>query len=272
MWPVNDKDIAVSESNANNWKIELKLVKYFQGNYQFLRNIYDYHYVKFNWFCVKIKSVQYIAYSGPAAFDEKIVSIGVNNMMFDKYPFYACTNIEQRFDWGAESTPQSIDYLSQYPGTKTITPTSKKPIAFLWKVPQPWRQYVDCGVVRGTTTDSHLYGWFEAMLGTKNIRSPTVLYGGHPNWWHKMLPHTEADPSGTKDYVYGNTILHLEFTVGCTFRGRKVMGAVPITDDCEISKAVNSMNDKPTMDVLKIPVKEKAAVTPARGPRKNSLT
>lgn len=103
--------------------------------------------------------MQYIGYSGPPQYDKtQFISIGVNNMMFNRYPFYVCTDIEQNFNWSEEENPQQIDYLTQYPGTKRIYPTSKKPATFLYKVPAPWRQYVDTGVVRRTTTDQHING------------------------------------------------------------------------------------------------------------------
>lgn len=220
-WPVSNTS---DPNNANylTWDSRFDMSNYISNtNFQFFRNLLDYQWVKINYFAIKIHEILYIGISQNGT--------GVTAIQGNKYPMYFCWDVEQEMAWPGDSggsrytiTPQA---LTQYEGTKSIQPSSKRPISFVWKVPMVWRQFLSTDQVntalRSDPTPT-ISSFFEDLTNIKNLRVPSKLLGTHANWWQFAFMPKEV--VGGVDVVSMRTQLGITFYCGATFRGRRIMG------------------------------------------------
>lgn len=213
--------VVAASDNASAFQVDLQIAKFFSGNVQFERNMREYHYVKFNYFAVHFNSVSHLGYQDIVTRETspKAVPEGVTALNFPRMPFYCGWDLEDPIDL---KTTTVVD-MTQYPYMKKIYANSRKPAKFVYKVPQPWRQFYDTTAVSSKTPQQDIYGFFADVSGIRNIRSPTRIFGGHVNWWQDELPHNTSLKLNNE--VFAKTILDITFYVGCTFRGRKIITA-----------------------------------------------
>lgn len=220
-WPINDAESVPSNINTEKWTETLTPNLFFLDNYQFLRNLIDYQWVKFNYIAVKISELSYVGFQTPKSYGTSpavIVPTGITSHQAQKYPMYFCWDLEEDMSFGDTSqTKLDARSLAQYQYTKRLTPVSRKPITFMHRFPMPWRQFYQCYRVRNT---DYTKNWVDFMLAVSNIqdlRMPKYLLGTHPNWWGTGLPD---------DSHFANiaTQFAITYYVGVTFRGRRIMG------------------------------------------------
>lgn len=215
------------DDNATSFIVDLKMSEFVKENLQFKKNLQEYHYVKFNYFAVKCGELLYLGYQNPELYGVKpsqnYVAEGVTAMQAGNYPFYLCWDIEESFNFGNRPGFVDINAITQYPLTKSIRPSSKKPISFVYKVPTPWRQYFDTTAIGAVQLTQDIYGFFSDLSGIKNIRSPTKIVGGHVNWWQGTLPHDDPTTTDPDNFVFAYSTVAITYYIGCTFRGRKIM-------------------------------------------------
>lgn len=223
-WYVSDRT-SPGDDNARAFYLPLIVDLFINENSQFKENLARYHFVKFNYFAVKCHELAYIGYTGPEKVDGQMIGIGVNAMEFKNMPFYLCWDIEEDIKFGKTAGTVDITSLSQYFLTKKKTPDSRA-ISFVYKVPQPWRQFFSTSDVKSKATNVSIESFFESICNYNNLRSPKALYGGHIPWWTDIQGHTDVTPSDPNNFVYGKTLAGFYFYVSVTFRGRKVMSIV----------------------------------------------
>lgn len=222
----NNTTTPPGSDNAGAFNYGFKMSDFLSSNLQFIKNMDEYHYVKFNYFAIKLTELSYLGYTGPVKYDGNFVAEGVNALQFNDFPFYLCWDLEEDLKFGGVEGDVDISIISQYPFTKKKTPKSKS-ISFVWHVPAPWKQYLSTYNVKNVKFDTTIENFFEGVTNYKNIRCPSKLVGGHYPFWDddisgKTSP-TAADPN---TYVWGQTICGFQFYCNVTFRGRKVMGNV----------------------------------------------
>lgn len=215
-----------ADDNAGYFVHSIQMSDFFQGNLQFIKNLDEYHYVKFNYFAIKCVELAYLGYTGPEKYDNQFTSLGVNALSFNNFPFYLCWDIEEDLKYGGQPGDNDILSVSQYPYTKKKYPTGK-PISFVYHVPTPWKQYVSTYNVKVKKFDCNIENFFEGVTNYKNIRNPSKLIGGHyPFWKDDIYGKTDVTAADPNNYVYGQTLVGFQFYCNVTFRGRKVMGNV----------------------------------------------
>lgn len=214
------KDAAVGGyHDIVKYKKDLSMNAFTTGNYQYFRNLQDYQYVKYNYFAIKIHELAYVGYdkvyTGGSGGDPKPYSMGVNSMDFSNHGMYFAWDLEENIGVDSKTVSNYVnpENLASYPFAKKYTPRSR-PVSFLYRVPVPWRQFIETNQVRNTTTNQFLTLYFATLTGVKNLRAPGYLFGTHPNWWSAALP--DANNLVNMSAVVGMTLY-----MGCTFRGRR---------------------------------------------------
>lgn len=222
-WPT---DVDPATTNRNNVKFTSD---FDMGNFltrraeQFYKNLQEYQWVKFNYLAIKVKELNYMGFQYLST--DPPGAVGVTAWQANRFPMYFAWDVDQEMTFG-DPKEYRVDPMSltMYPGTKSITPASKRPISFLWKVPRPWRQFYSCNkvldILNGTNVPK-VQPFFEALTGILNLRCPSKLLGTHVNWWGSdTLPNTN-------NYVPAVTQIALMWYAGVTFYGRRVTGMVP---------------------------------------------
>lgn len=220
-------------SDYQNYQEPLWLSKFIGGNLQFKKNLDEYHYIKINYLAVKVHEVSYIgiltAPTGSGA-------SGITSTSMDNHPTYIVWDLEEDMSFNTEDnnqvTPQQV---AQYQYTKSLRPSSKKPVTFLYHVPLPWRQYFDTFYFKAESTTKNLIDVMERVSGVKNLRAPKHLLITHPNYWIKALPD-EASTGHVKIY----TQVGMTFYMGVTFRGRTTMGLAGATYADEVTQELET--------------------------------
>lgn len=227
---------AASETNAVAFSTPLQVDKFFHGNAQFVRNLDQYQWIKFNYFAVKICELAYFGYQTPEKVDGQFINPGITAMSTNNYPFYVCWDIEEQI---AFTKDFNVADLCQYQLTKTIRPSSRKKPSFVWKVPTPWRRFYSTAMAKQGIQARSLGDFFFGLSSVRFERCPKNLLGGHVNWWSDSLPHTDATPAVPLNVVCGRTELALMYYANVTFRGRSVMSEkAAINDTCTVTVSV----------------------------------
>lgn len=227
-----NKKAAPGVDNAERFTFPIHIGQFTTENQQFKSNLGEYHFIKFNYFAIKFCEVSYFGFQMPEKYDNQFVGLGLTAAQTQNYPMYVVWDIEDDLGFGTGDGNVDINGLSQYFLTKTIRPSSKKGVSFVYKVPMVWRQFFS--TYQLPTYGQDIGSFFYALSGIKNVRYPKKIYGGHVDWWTDSLPH--ADTAGTTlGNACGYTGLGIKFYLGVTFRGRKIMGGA--------TKAVNSLSD-----------------------------
>lgn len=234
-WEVDTPESG-SIGSAIKWKVPLVPALFMSQNAQFLRNLNDYHWVKFNYIAVKIHELSYVGFQTPASNEQVTIPLGVTSHQADKYPMYFCWDIEEAIGFGSGTAEVNIgpEALSQYQGTKKFTPTSKRPVTFVYRFPQPWRQFFGTYNVRALSNTKVWHAYMQDLSGVSNLRCPSVLLGTHANWWGNSLPNNDVSANLV-------TQIGVTYYLGVTFRGRKIMdstvpASMPLADISEVDE------------------------------------
>lgn len=197
---------------------------FFEKNQQFLNNLSEYQWVKFNYIAVKVYELNYYGFVTSDRNEAgQITNIsGMTALNFDNMPMYFMWDLEQ--DMSFDDTnhikvdPES---LSQYQFSKKLYPKNHRGVTFLWRFPRPWRQYFSTYYFRGIDKSRPWHEVMANLSGIKNFRSPSRLLGCHKNPFFTLLIPT--DPAyGVK----GQTQIAYNFYLGCSFKGRAIQGVV----------------------------------------------
>lgn len=220
-WYIKETDVTASD-NYLRYSRTLTLNAFVSGNKQFIQNIKDYSYVKFNYFAVKIHDLLYMGfdrqYNGGTGGNPMPYSMGVTALAADRYPMYFAWDADERFTFDPKSTVSTVispSQLVQYEGSKRLSPSSKTPVSFVYRVPQPWKQFFRTTAL--PDFNNYIDVFLATMSGVKNLRCPQVLLGTHPNWYGAALP----DDGKTANIV---SEVGMTCYLGVTFKGRKTMG------------------------------------------------
>ena len=214
---VKDKDTG-SGSDFVKYEKLLSLNAFTQGNYQYYRNLQDYHHVKYNYFAVKIHELAYVGFDRSYTSGQSTTyPLGVSALEFSNHPMYFVWDLEQRLSINSKTPGTYINpqNLVSYAHSKKLTPRGRS-VTFLYRVPAAWRQFVDTESVRNETTNSYIDQFLANLTGTKNLRAPRAVYGTHPNWWGSDLPDDNTN-------LNLKAVVGMTLYMGCTFRGRRTV-------------------------------------------------
>lgn len=216
--------------NYQMFQRELPVALFWEKNQQFLRQLFEYQWIKFNYIAVKVTELSYFGFTNfnTDGTGVREPSIGITMANFDRLPMYFCWDLEEDMSFTPDRTAQvDPESLSQYPFTKKMYPG--RTITFLYRFPKPWRQFIGTYYVRNATDTSTDYWstFMEKLTGVKNLRGPKRLLGTHMN----MFLDASALPNFPATGVPGKTVIALNFYMGCTFKGRSIMATKPISND-----------------------------------------
>nr|QTE03360.1 MAG: capsid protein [Ficedula mugimaki CRESS-DNA-virus sp.] len=224
----------------NEFERDLTAALFFEKNVQFLNNLREYQWVKFNYIAVKIKELNYYAWTDTVVDGTgKITNIsGLTALNFDNMPLYCMWDLEQDMSFGTGHHIQvDAESLSQYQFTKKLYPKNRRGVTFLWRFPKPWRQFLSSYEVRTTSGNVPWHTLMQNLTGIKNYRAPARLLCAHVNPFVETIIPT--DPAyGVK----GRTQLAYNFYLGVSFKGRSVQGVVPSAADVSKTYLVESDN------------------------------
>nr|QTE03425.1 MAG: capsid protein [Phylloscopus tenellipes CRESS-DNA-virus sp.] len=217
----------------NQFERNLPAGLFFEKNVQFINNLSEYQWVKFNYIAVKMRELNYYGWTdttrdGTGAIQQ--IS-GITAMNFDNMPLYCMWDLEQDMSFGTGNHIQvDAESLSQYQLTKKLYPKSRRGITFMWRFPAPWRQYLSTYEVRTQNSNVPWHTLMALLTGIKNYRAPSRLLCAHQNPFVDLIIPT--DPAyGVK----GRTQVAYNFYLGVSFKGRAVQGIVPKAASTEIA-------------------------------------
>lgn len=215
----------------NEFERNLTAGLFFEKNVQFINNLSQYQWVKFNYIAIKLKELNYFGWMDSVRDGTGQVSeiSGITALNFDNMPLYCMWDLEQDMSFGTGHHIQvDAEALSQYQFTKKLYPKNKRGVTFLWRFPKPWRQYLSAYEVRNTSSNVPWHTLMQSLTGIKNYRAPARLLCAHANpFVDKIIP---TDPAyGVK----GRTTLAYNFYLGVSFKGRAVQGILPSSAPAE---------------------------------------
>lgn len=208
----------------NQFERPLACGLFFEKNQQFLNNLSEYQWIKFNYIAVKVKELNYYGFTTTDRDGTGAVTgaSGMTALNFDNMPMYFMWDLEQDMSFSDTNHIQvDAEALSQYQFTKKLYPRNHRGVTFLWRFPKPWRQYFSTYYFRGIDKSRPWHEVMANLSGIKNFRSPSKLLGCHKNPFITLLIPT--DPAyGVK----GATQIAYYFYLGCSFKGRAIQGVV----------------------------------------------
>lgn len=189
-------------------------------NPQFIRNMFEYQWVKYNYIAIKIQELNYYGYLTTIKQQENVDISGMTSVNLDHLPMYFAWDLDQdmSFNTGETQVVMSPQSLSQYPGSKKMYPGKRRGITFLWKVPRVWRQFWPTGVARVLPAVDSVGRMLTLLSGVNINRYPRRLMGTHQNIFH------DADLPQGGGGIKGKTVVAITYHLGCTFSGRNIMG------------------------------------------------
>lgn len=211
VWPWNDKIPSANPPAITNTTFTFTMANLLNKNYQFLRNLIDYQYVKINYIAFKCTNLSHFG------INRNDGNGGVTTIQGD-FPIYVCWDLEQRLEDIADSKDFG-QLLSQYPYSKRWSPKTRMGPTFLYRVPHPWKQYFrtdEFKLIQYTKTFSQ---FMSSLSGSTNIRAPSKMYFGVKDWFGDALPGSSTQATSILTNIEGKVYL------GCTFRGRRLMSA-----------------------------------------------
>lgn len=214
-------------NDYQTWQKTLNVFNFITGNQQFYRNLTEYHFIKINYLAFKVHEVSYNGYTAtqlvvpPAGGDPYPSVSGITSLQMNNHPTYFVWDLEEDMSFDASDRNQvNPNQLTQYQYTKSLRPTSKKPISFVYKVPAPWRQFYSTYNFNATDKNATFGTFMENLTGIKNLRAPKHIMATHVNWWRASLPVLLAT-----NQAMGYTQFAITLYMGVTFRGRAIMGS-----------------------------------------------
>ncbi|UOK21045.1 capsid protein [Chifec virus UA13_101] len=214
------------ESNRcwNQFERNLTAGLFFEKNVQFVNNLHEYQWVKFNYLAVKVKELNYYGWLDSVKDGTGQVTeiSGITAMNFDNMPLYCMWDLEQDMSFGTGHHVQvDAEALSQYQLTKKLYRKNKRGVTFLYRFPKPWKQYLSTYEVRTTSSNVPWHTIMQNLTGIKNYRCPARLLCAHQSPFVETIIPT--DPAyGVK----GRTQLAIYYYLGVSFKGRSVQGVV----------------------------------------------
>lgn len=203
-------------------QIDVIFSRFWIGNQVFCDNLDRYQYIKFNYLAIHIKELNWIGYSRTNTDTEGLKTSGVTALNFNNLPVYCYwdTEADMQFTGANAVTDQQF---AQYPGTKKLYP-GRKAVKFVWRFPQPWRQYFSTYYFRNKdvvpTLATNIGDVMGQLTGTTHLRYPKYILMSHPNFWGSAFPVNPA--TNTAEFAAQYAI---EWHMGVTFKGRRLMGA-----------------------------------------------
>lgn len=195
---------------------EFTMAALIKQNYQFLRNLIDYHYVKINYIAFKCLNMTHIGYEKDYRQSEtERYSIGVTAFQGD-IPCYVCWDLEQDLE-KLESNQNFAELISQYQFSKRWNSKSKTGPTFLYRTPIPYRQFFKTDNFKSTDFKLVFPEFMAKLSGVQNIRAPSKMHFAIKDFWNSALP------GQTDRGTYILTNLEGKVYLGCTFRGRRLM-------------------------------------------------
>lgn len=230
IWPVSP---VVPGQIPVNWTVlPLNIKGLYNANRQFQRNIEDYRWIKLNYIAFKVTDICHIPHDIPAQYGEptQFISLGVNALC-GKIPVNVNWNVDQDFHLNNGSEDQvDEEGFAQHPATKTISPNNRRPVSFVWRFPQPWRQFVSTDTFKNS---SHIQGkitdFMADLTGTTNLRAPDTVITSLPPFWSTFLPSVSNPGVSIKTYIRINTYL------GATFKGRRFMNTTSVSAGADVN-------------------------------------
>lgn len=208
----------------NQFERNLTAGLFFEKNAQFIKNLSEYQWVKFNYIAVKIKELNYYGYVDTYSDGTAPRGVsGITALNFDNMPLYCMWDLEQDMSFGTGHHIQvDAEALSQYQFSKKMYPKNHRGVTFMWRFPKPWRQYLSAYEVRHQSSNVPWHTLMTLLTGIKNYRAPTRLLCAHVTPFVDLIVPT--DPAyGVK----GRTQVAYYFYLGVSFKGRAVQGVIP---------------------------------------------
>nr|QTE03408.1 MAG: putative capsid protein [Periparus ater CRESS-DNA-virus sp.] len=207
-------------------QIDLNLQKFFVANYQLVEMMKNYQYVKFNYLAVHIKELNWVGYTLPTKIEEQFTSQGVTALNFNNLPVTCYWDVEQDMSFVKEAATNVNDtQFAGYVGGRKMYP-GKKPLKFVWRFPQPWRQFYSTFYVNNIifypSGDQDIGAAMFEITGVKNMRYPKHIMISHNDFWKGSLPL-----NGSIGAAMFYAQFAIEFHIGVTFRGKRLIG-VPV--------------------------------------------
>lgn len=208
----------------NQFERPLTVGLFFENNLQFLNNLQEYHWVKFNYIAVKVRELSYygITTTDTNAEGQPTGVSGITALNLQHLPMYFMWDLEQDMSF-TEGTHLKVnaEQLSQYQFSKRLYPTSRKGVTFLWRFPKTWRQYVACYRVRNSQSNTYWTNFMYGLFGIQGLRAPNRLLGAHQNIFFDL-----SIPTDPAYGVKGRTVIGYNFYLGVSFKGRQLMGTL----------------------------------------------
>lgn len=208
----------------NQFERPLTAGLFWENNVQFLNNLHEYQWIKFNYIAIKIKELNYYGYTTTNTDSTgKITGVsGITATNFDNMPMYFMWDLEQDMSFTEpKHLKVTAESLSQYQFSKKLYPKNRRGVTFLYRFPIPWRQFFPCYVVRSKSSNQ---SWTQFMMALSNysaLRCPGRILGAHQNPFFDLIV-----PSDPAYGVKGRTVIAYNFYLGVTFKGRQLMGTL----------------------------------------------
>lgn len=222
----NFKDVQPSVTCFNKFQMPINIDMFTKNNWIFNDYLNEYQYVKFNYFSIKFSNLNHITYSGPEAFREGFIAEGINSIV-GKFPWYIASDVDDAMVYGNNPGQVMPNMLMYYAGSKKLSPDGKS-VSIFFRIPQIYRMYFGVSSVKPllATVPAMSVGSFMFKLSNiENGRFPFNVYAGSDPLPNNILPHDDGS-SVVHSNFYIKSMINIEYSLGCTFKGRNVIGNV----------------------------------------------